>query len=168
MGVITKSIGKGIGKLKINIDKAIAIQGMIDKRYSARVGILGNNARKDETDMTNAQVGAIHEFGSRSRNIPERSFLRYPLKIAMPKKSAVLGKAYMKAIEAQDVKQAYEVLGNVGRGVVLSAFRNKGYGRWRDLSPVTVAAKKGKDTPLIDSGELRKSISYDVKANVRK
>ena len=167
MGIITKVLGKGLGKLKINIDKAIAIQGMIDKRYSARVGILSDKARKD-SDMKNAQIGAIHEFGSRSRNIPERSFLRFPLKMVMPTKSGVLGKAYMKAIEAQDVKQAYEVLGNVGRGVVLSAFRNKGYGRWRDLSPVTVAAKKGKDTPLIDSGELRKSISYDVKANVRK
>lgn len=168
MGVITKVIGKGVGKLKINLDKALAIQGMIDKRYSARVGILGNTARKDSEDMTNVEVGAIHEFGSRTRNIPERSFLRYPLKIAMPKKSGVLGKAYMKAIEAQDTRQAYETLGNVGRGVVLAAFRNKGFGRWRDLSPVTIAQKGGKDTPLVDSGELRKSISYDVKANVRK
>jgi len=168
MGMITKTFAKGLGKVKIDLDKIKAISGMIDKKYSARVGILGDkNARKEE-GMTNAEIGVIHEFGSYSQNIPERSFLRYPLKMNMPKKSGVLGRAYMEAIEKHDIKHAYEVLGNVGRGVVLGGFRNNGYGRWRELAPSTIAKKGGKTTPLIDTAQLRKSVSYDVKSNVRK
>lgn len=75
----------------------------LDQKFSIRVGIIGDKAQEihEETNLTNAQLGAIHEFGStitvtdkikgwfyynaeihKSNNpvvIPTRSFLRMPL-----------------------------------------------------------------------------------------
>lgn len=73
------------------------------QKYSIRVGILGSNGaqKREGTDLTNAELGAIHEFGATINvtdkmrgyfwhqyginksnepiNIPARSFLRVPL-----------------------------------------------------------------------------------------
>ena len=75
----------------------------IDQKYSIKVGIIGDKARQKhpDSDLTNAELGAIHEFGctinvtekmrhffykkwgiQKSNNpviIPTRSFLRMPL-----------------------------------------------------------------------------------------
>lgn len=75
----------------------------VGQKYSIRVGILGSNGSQKhaDTDLTNAELGAIHEFGATVNvtdqmrgyfwhqysvhktndpiNIPARSFLRVPL-----------------------------------------------------------------------------------------
>ena len=45
-----------------------------------QVGVFGHKTgRTRGSDVTNAELGLIHEVGSSARNIPARSFLRFPL-----------------------------------------------------------------------------------------
>ena len=57
-----------------------------------------------------------------------------------------------------DVKKVYSLLGFAGEAVVQEAFATKGFGKWQPLDEKTIK-RKGSSSILIDSGELRKSIS---------
>lgn len=128
-----------------------------------QVGIFGSkNLRKDpETKgMTNADVGFIHEFGG--PKIPKRSFLRMPI---FYKSEEIL--EYVKKAGAlkklQDGK-SIEVLADIGiacEDVIQQAFASRGFGTWKANSPVTIK-RKGSSMPLIDIGELKRSIASAV------
>ena len=103
---MAKRIPKGqINKKKKQTFKALKVlMEDLNEKYSIRVGIIGSKAyeKHPHTDLTNANLGAIHEFGAtinvteKMRNylhtigihlkpdtkkivIPTRSFLRMPL-----------------------------------------------------------------------------------------
>lgn len=133
-------------------------------QYVARVGILGSNAGAAHTgtDLTNAEIGLIHEFGSLSRNIPPRSFLRMPVEVKQ--QEIVQGMASYRtknALEKGEIKRVYRDLGLYAEGFVKQAFASGGYGNWAPNKPSTVA-QKGSDKPLIDTAQLRRSITSDV------
>lgn len=104
-----------------------------------------------------AMIAAVHEFGSPEHNIPERSFLRGGIRRAMPKlkqmnaqslKAVVLGK--------MTIEQAVEKLGVVAAGEVKREFT---VGELAPNKPATIK-RKGSSRPLIDTGQLRQSITY--------
>ena len=133
-------------------------------QWVARVGILGSNAMEqhEDTDLTNSQLGVIHEFGSLSRNIPARSFLRMP--VELKQKEIVQSMASYRtksALENGNIKRVYKDLGLYAEGFVKQAFSSGGYGQWAPNKPATIAAK-GSDKPLIDTSQLRRSITSDV------
>lgn len=91
-------------KNKQTIQALVQLMNDIDQKYSIKVGILGEKAyqKHEDSDLTNAELGAVHEFGAtinvtqKMRNylhhlgihlrkdtttivIPTRSFLRMPL-----------------------------------------------------------------------------------------
>lgn len=92
-----------LNKTKVNFNRLAKVIEEFDKKYSIKVGIIGDVAyqQHEHTDMTNADLGAIHEFGAtinvtdemrgyfwneygihksnKPINIPERSFLRASL-----------------------------------------------------------------------------------------
>lgn len=41
----------------------------------AKVGLLGSEAEEDRGDLTQAEIGAVHEFGSEDGRIPRRSWI---------------------------------------------------------------------------------------------
>lgn len=138
-----------------------------------RVGIFGEkNSRND--GMTNAELGAIHEFGVMSKNIPPRSFLRMPIAF---KQNDILKKTSAGAPALLAQGRLIQILENLGRAcmeVVIGAFRSSGYGNWPKDKPRTAAHKltsKGKkatakniakDLPLVDTGQLQRSILWKV------
>ncbi len=141
-----------------------------NKNAKARVGVLANKADRfsimtstsTKDKMNNPTLGLVHEFGSASLNIPARSFLRVPLELELPKKLAPLGKQVWKVlISTKGFIHALEVLGLMGVQVVEVAFRTGGYGRWQALKASTIR-RKGSSAILIDSGQLRRSISMAV------
>jgi hypothetical protein len=155
---------------------------VLQERYITRVGILGNkqdrskaisNKRKTgrrpgntPESMTNAEIGLIMEKGSLSMRIPRRSFLEMPLIL----KSNELSKAKRNILDAfqedkvkseSAVREAYKKLGMIAENIIQRAFTSSGYGRWAPNKPSTIR-RKHSSMPLIDTAQLRKSITSDV------
>ena len=140
-----------------------------------KIGILGSStSRKIKANKrevaTNAAIGFKNEFGSVSEHIPARSFLQMPIKLKFNEymaKSEKLNKAaFEKALKEGTIFKFMTLMGINGERCVLDAFATRGSGKWKPNSPKTVALK-GSDSPLIDTGELRKSITSSVE-NVKK
>ena len=140
----------------------------LGRKYSVKVGILGQKASAKHTDgqggtgnKTNSEIGFKHEFGSRSEKIPKRSFLREPLRFHLQEEVNKGAKKIMACFEARDIKKAYALLGIAAEAVIQKAFASRGFGLWKPNAPLTIA-KKGSDSPLIDTGQLRKSVTSAV------
>lgn len=176
--------GESSMSISVNVDKLELIQKVLGIRLRAQVGVLGSSphnrsviaprmatersatgkGRPSKTlgsELTNAEIGAIHEFGQIGRKIPKRSFLWMPLSLylndAVQKKASV----FNRLIGLATVHEAYAMLGIVGENVVQAAFQTGGFGDWPALKPSTVA-NKNSDKILIDTAQLRKSITSRV------
>lgn len=131
------------------------------KNYVARVGVLGDNARND-SEVGNAEIGVIHEFGSESNNIPPRSFLRMPMEEKRDDIMRALSSGAAKeAIEKKDWRKLLKQVGVAGEIAVQQAFASGGFGQWPINAKSTVRSK-GSSAPLIDTSQLRRSITSDV------
>lgn len=60
-----------------------------------------------------------------------------------------------------NAKQAVKEVGESAVMAIEDSFANKGYGTWADNAPWTVR-EKGRNEPMVDTGELKNSISYEV------
>lgn len=133
--------------------------------YVVKVGVLGG--KYDETEggkfpPTIVSVALIQEFGSVKRNIPERSFIRKPLQNHLKEelnKSKTLNKAIFN--ESGNPIDKYNVLGAIAQNIITDSFENLGDGTWAPNAPFTIR-QKGSSHPLIDTGRLRKSITFEV------
>ena len=132
------------------------------KNHAIKVGLPKDKSSGKiyENGETVIEVGVKHEYGI---GVPQRSFLRVPFR----KKEKEIQKAfkisYEKiANEGSDTKQQLEKLGVFLQMVSREAFKNNGYGTWQELSERTLKAKSPKTKPLIDTGTLKNSITYEV------
>ncbi len=169
------------GSVKFDLRKLYEIQNQLGKKYTVQVGILGNSssrkatvqkktyrpgegknkAGKGPSDLSNADVGKIQEFGSATRNTPARSFLRMPLYLKLPRVLDKLGQSVIDSLKTSNIKQTYKLLGIMAEKIIQGAFATRGFGRWQPNAPLTVQIK-GSDAPLIDTAQLRKSITSKV------
>lgn len=145
-----------------------------------RVGVLGNKAERLDEDwnkekINNPTLGAVHEFGSKLRNIPARSFLRMPLLLMLPKRISEIGRAVWRGLVFEHgLEFALKRLGIAGESIVQEAFATGGFGQWAPLSPryrrwkeAFTRKKTGKKGPvsvaiLILSAQLRKAVTSRV------
>ena len=182
-----RSIGRNV-KISIDIEKLLNIKAELAKHYVTRVGVLGQKTNRipqeagesheryklrvrkllkdrpsqaENERQTNADIGLVHEMGSMSRHIPRRSFLEMPLTLKMPEYAKTFGAQIMKAIDEGNIKPVFVNMGIKGEQVVQLAFASRGFGIWPGNAPYTIA-KKGSSQPLIDTAQLRRSISSDV------
>lgn len=142
---IKRSPKKAIDRIK-RIAKEMSQQGQV------KVGLpKGSNAYPDGTSVI--LVGTVHEFGSPTKNIPERSFLRSTLN---EKKSeykeflTILGKKI--ATGTIESEKALNLLGLK----VTSDVKDK----ITDLDSPALKYREG--NPLVDTGHLRQTITYQV------
>jgi phage gpG-like protein len=134
-----------------------------------KVGVLSKDQARSiqgSDTQSNADIGALHEFGSIGLKIPKRSFLNMPIN----ENSNRIVKAVSASIKANimntDINQhAMEAAGVAAEGIVQQAFETGGFGKWAPLSPITIQ-NKGSETILVDTGQLRQSISSEVVDNV--
>lgn len=142
-----------------NLDKA--------RRMAVKVGLpsgkIGEKAYKPKGDgdgislMRNA---AIHEYGYDP--IPQRSFLRVPFSVKRKELSNfIAGQFEQVFVKGKDAEKALGQIGAMATNISKQAFVTKGYGKWPDITEQT-KQRKGKSTPLIDSGLLRQSITWEV------
>ncbi len=170
---------KGGSIVRLDVDKLSAIGDGFGQKLVTQVGILGAKAHnrkeagslkragghkltRNPSEITNAEIGLKHEKGSISENIPRRSFLEMPL---IEKGNALLRiKDYLWAqfsTGKRDYQTIYKQLGIMAEVIIQKAFATRGFGKWRPNSPRTVA-EKGSDAPLIDTAQLRRSITSRV------
>lgn len=150
-------------EIRFNLQGLEELRDQVGGTFITRVGILGaKNARSGVEGMSNSEIGVVHEFGSESRNIPPRSFLRFPIEQkAHDLVKGMTTTSVRNAVERRQYRKVFQILGVIAEGIVQNAFSTGGFGSWQKLKQSTINAK-GSSAILIDTGELRRSITSDV------
>jgi phage gpG-like protein len=136
------------------------VKGISTKSF-VKVGIFGNKTKRQKGVLTNAEVGAIHEFGSVSRKIPPRSFLRVPLFQKSDEIVSEASEGALMKLAQGDIIGVIKGLGIAAERAIQTAFESSGFGSWVGNALSTIR-RKGSSSPLIDRGELRRSIASKV------
>lgn len=151
-------------KITFDLSGLDGFKKSIASTYKTRVGVLGEKAsRSDGGGINNAELGMIQMFGSVTNNIPPRDFLKLPIELNRREIISEMQKSgsVRAAIDKGNYKQVFVLLGLIAEGYVAKAFETGGFGQWPPLKASTIA-QKGSSAPLIDTGQLKRSISSDV------
>lgn len=158
MGRFKKKIGESVVSGDFSdLEKLIQ---EIDENYYVDIGIIGAGEHEDG-ELTIAEIGAVHEFGTLDKRVPERSFIRMPLQTKGKAIEKKIGDKVEELIAAGEVRKIFELIGIAGEGAIQEAFETGGFGTWQELAPSTIAKKKSSGI-LIDTGLLRKAIISKV------
>lgn len=160
-----KDIDSGFNKL-INVAKEL-------KGSFINVGVLGDESNKGVKNEDGSSAGinmvglaSTHEFGANAGKngnirIPERSFIRSTID---ERKRRFFGKAFNLHGDILtgrfSVRQALGIMGELIKGNIIQKIVDL---KTPPNAPSTIKAK-GSSNPLIDTGRLRQSINYEVKA----
>jgi len=144
------------------IQEAIAVL----KSHEVLIGIPEDTSgRQDKkvTPVNNAELLFIHTNGSPARGIPARPVLEPAIQNDQERVAEMLKKAIDVAVEGKtgDVLPALEKAGLYGENIAKKWFTNSSNG-WKKNTDETIK-RKGSARPLIDTEEMRKSITHVVK-----
>lgn len=151
-----------MGSVKLDMSGWKHLKKTLEGNYTTRVGILGSEGSKQHADTkkTNAEIGAIHELGLVA-GIPQRSFLKMPLESKLFSKIEAEKEQYYTALKNGKLVKWFQALGMWSEEIIDEAFTTSGFGSWAPNAPITIA-RKGSAMPLIDTGQLRNSISHII------
>ncbi|WP_250512694.1 hypothetical protein [Caballeronia sp. INDeC2] len=126
----------------------------------------GNTDRKSGDPATNALIGYVQEFGSPANNIPARPFLIPGVQDIQKPASDRLKVAAQRALSG-DLSQAEKQLNAAGMMGQNSARAKINSNIQPKLSERTLAARRARgvtrENTLIDTGQLRNSITYVIR-----
>lgn len=154
-------------KSKLKIDDRVwrKLQRKLQRarRVGVNVGMIASKGgnQRTESGITLAELAAIHEFGSPSANIPERSFIRRTFdegKKEFEEISAKVAKGII--LDRFSVEKGMEILGAWGANAVKKRVTS-GEHIPPPLKAATIAAK-GSDRPLVDTGVMINAISWEI------
>ena len=168
------------------ISKSAEVEAAIKKLASAQVlvGIPQSTSNRTDGQATNSLLGYVHEHGEPSLNIPARPFLRPGIRDQQPAIVNYLRQAAKAATDGDEVRML-SALRAAGESGVKGATNKIQVGPFTPLSPRTIAARLRKTQagrtrlrrmraagenvaawgaanlkPLIDTGQLRRAITY--------
>lgn len=129
--------------------------------YTVAVGLFPESGYEPGTEITTAQVGAVHEFGSKDGTIPQRSFIRGTVSEMASQITEMQGEHLTYVLAGTITYQnALKRIGMTVKQRIQSRIRE---GISPANKPATIAAKRGKTTPLINTGHMLNSITYKVR-----
>lgn len=137
---------------------------------SVYVGIPEKKDARTKGKINNAYLGATQEFGSPKHNIPARPFLVPGVRDSEKRVRPQLRKAADAAMEGHhsEVMRRFNSAGMIAQNVVRAVI-NRGIAP--PLKKSTIAARKRRGRtgakPLIDTGQLRNSITYVIRKKNR-
>jgi hypothetical protein len=153
-----------------------AVESLAKKRVLVGIPADSDKNTRASGPMTNAALGYIHENGAPSVNIPARPFLVPGVQNAQSAMTPHLEAAARAAVAGDEQKmlQALNAVGLVAQNAVKAKITD---GPFEPLKPGTVArrmrtkARRRRKVvtasadahPLIDTGQLRNSITYVVR-----
>lgn len=136
------------------------------RNTSLKIGVPKEESATDREGNTVflADIAFLNNYGSKSQNIPARPFgtttvPRYKDKINKTVK-LWLGDAVEGRME---VIEAFDRIGFTAAGYMK---KNLTQGEWQGNAEYTIQ-KKGSDQPLIDTGQLRQSITWITEENAK-
>lgn len=147
-------------------------------RNEVLIGVPDSNAERavdpeNPTPLSNAAIGYLMETGAPERNLPARPFLVPGVTEAAPALVERLKKAGNAAILSpggkQTVDQAMHAVGLLGQNAVRGKITE---GPFVPLAEMTLAMRRARGRtgtkPLIDTGQLRNSVTYVVRPKGKK
>lgn len=143
-------------KIKKRPEKALEELERIGKQFGkgpngVKVGLpKGSNDYPDGTSVI--MVGTVHEFGSESRGIPQRSYLRSTMIEKKRDYKKLFEKLSLRIIRGMEVKKALGIIGLQAQTDVQDKIET--------ISSPPLKYREG--NPLINTGHLRQSITYEV------
>lgn len=121
----------------------------------------------EEAPPSNAVIGYLQETGAPDQNLPARPFLVPAVQGIAPEIGARLRKAGKEALfggGAAAVDKAYHAIGLVAQNAVRARITD---GDFAPLAKRTLEARKARgrtgERPLLDTGQLRNSVTYVIK-----
>lgn len=143
--------------------------------YHVKVGVLDNGGKGSEVrdgGLSNAQIAAIHEFGSSDGKIPERSFLRAAFNSQKANWLLILRKLLADVILGKrTVEQSFNLLG-LKMSSDVKAYITQGDPIPPPNAPSTARRKQrfhpgGPIRTLVDTGRMVASITWEFVRGVR-
>lgn len=130
------------------------------RRYSAKVevGYFGNGQHTGKRPITLGNLARIHEHGT--RHTPKRPFVAPALAKNRGKYLKLAGESFIPIVRGK--KTTNQLWQLVGQEAVKDVQDYMVTATFTSLSPKTIK-QKGSSKPLIDTGQLRQSITYRVK-----
>lgn len=133
-----------------NAAKENKAQNREEKKHGAQV-------TKHAHVPTNIELARIHEYGTET--IPERSFIRSTLFEKRPAIVELIKEVKAKIYSGKmTVSQALDIIGLQVQALIRGKITD-GDKAWPPLKEATIKAK-GSSKPLIDTGQLLKSVTY--------
>jgi hypothetical protein len=154
-----------------------AQSAILAKGPQAVIGIRGEEASaakqvaegEPASSMTLAEVATVHEYGSPSAGIPERSFIRSTVDENLPTYRQMLAGLRTKIFDPKsgmEVRQALLILGQKVKLDIQTKIRAGMSPPWADSTREKRIARAGgaiiAETPLIDTGQLVGGITNDA------
>ena len=159
------SIKSGLTITKDNTKKFFAGLRALTKQ-EVMVGIPQEKAQREGDPASNALIGYTMEFGSPLNNIPPRPFLIPGVQSAKEQITKKLGNAAKVLLENPETSIDTQ-LGAAGMVASNSVKRKITQGPFEPLAEATLAARRRRgrtgEKPLIDTGQLRNSITYVIR-----
>lgn len=178
-----------LGRIKIKRDGLRdVLKGINDlTKQRVLVGIPGETAERDQDEygpMNNATLGYIHDNGSPAANIPARPFLKEGIEEGEEAIAAQLKKAAQAALDGDDgrMEKRLHAAGLEAQAAVKEKLNS---GPFEPLADSTLRARAGRGRkgaaeelasraagnapnadnarPLVDTGQLRNSITYVIR-----
>ncbi|KEI75881.1 hypothetical protein [Clostridium botulinum] len=103
----------------------------------------------------------VHENGSPLWNVPPRPVLEPAMDNSKETISKQMKQVAISALDGNNLTPELEKVGMLGQNIARDWFTST-ENNWAKNSKDTIK-RKGSDKPLIDTGELRKSITYTIK-----
>lgn len=138
----------------------IAAEIRIARKAGVKIGLMGQDAdRDDDSPLDNIDIGLVNEFGSGDGRVPERSFLRSTADAQREQIAQAKERLWDQIVRGTlTVRQALGQLGAWHRGQVQQTIVRLNE---PPNAPSTIA-RKGSSNPLIDTGQLRRAVNYEV------
>lgn len=135
------------------------LEGMAGKEVV--VGVTRASAGRHQTgEINNAELAAVHEFGTKDGTIPERSFIRSSMQDNSQNYVGMHAGNLRKVVRGEmPFERSLDLLGVKAASDVQQQIRR---GEFEELKQTTID-RKGSSSPLIDTGNLRQSITHEVR-----
>ncbi len=161
-----KSNNTGLKALKKRIEKLAASSPQVS------VGIMADGKpRTDESPLTNAEIGAVHEYGAPDAGIPTRPWLRP----GVAKNSAQYVEAISKAVKAEVEGRGGSMVQALGLVGAKAAADVRNYvTQGPEITPTNAAStkkrkeaktrkgSKGKTRTLVDTSQMIRGVTWKV------
>ena len=156
MPVRAKATVRGGAKLKAALNTGIRSRGV----HKVSVGFFSKARYPDKKNTPVTNVAAWNEYGTEDKNgqqlIPPRPFFKKGLRTAEPDVRDITSKVNPKALAMTHV--AANRLGAVVQGHIQTSIRVLRYPKNAD----STIRRKGSSNPLIDTGFMRRAVSYEI------